>query len=195
MRTRRAYLGALAAGLAGCTGERVAMEPDPGTETTAPGPTATQTSSAYDLQPVPEPSAAALDRWCGGAAGVADSAITVLGDVVQPARESVARVGFTGSGELHDGPEVVVAGVVGSPYIGEHAHVAAVAFADGRLSLTVRYGYPEDFGSATDSDTPTMVGTTVGTEYVVRVAMAEGFPESVVVTQPYAEPKTVDGPC
>lgn len=179
--TRRAVLGLFGVGLAGCAGDRSPTD-------TSPTPTS-GSPSEYDIPPVPEPSDAALDRWCQPASGVAESRISVLGEALG-ADESVVNVGFTGDGDLRrDAPEVVLSGVVDDSYVGENAYLSGVAFADGTLTVRVEYGYP------TETGTPTEVGMAMGVRYTARVAMESGFPETVQVRHHGDVVTDVGGPC
>lgn len=186
--TRRAVLGLLGVALAGCASE----SPGPGTSPSTSPSDSTATASEYDIPPVPDPSDAALDRWCDPASGVAESQLSVLGEALG-ADESVVNVGFTGAGELRtDAPEVVLSGVIDESYVGENAYLSEVAFADGELAIAVEYGYPPETG---ETSTPTHVGMEMGVRYTARVSMEGGFPESVRVRHHGDVVAEVDGPC
>jgi hypothetical protein len=185
---RRAVLGLLGVALAGCASESPVTGPS-----SSPSPAdSTPTPSEYDIPTVPDPSDAALDRWCDPASGVAERRLSVLGDALG-ADESVVTVGFTGNGELRsDAPEVVLSGVIDESYVGEHAYLSAVTFADGEVTIAVDYGYPPETG---ETSTPTQLGMEMGVRYTARLSMEGGFPERVVVRHHGDRVAEVDGPC
>lgn len=187
---RRAVLGLLGVALADCASE----SPAPGNSpATSPSPSdSTATATEYEIPPVPDPSDAALDRWCDPASGVAESRLSVLGEALG-ADESVVTVGFTGDGELRsNAPEVVLSGVIDESYVGENAYLSAVDFADAELTIAVEYGYPPETG---ETSTPTQVGMEMGVRYTARVSMEDGFPESVRVRHHGDVVAEVEGPC
>ncbi|MEF8801890.1 MAG: hypothetical protein V5A38_09465 [Halolamina sp.] len=187
---RRAVLGLLGVALAGCASESPITGNSPAS---SPSPSdSTATASEYDIPPVPDPSDAALDRWCDPASGVAESQLSVLGEALG-ADESVVKVGFTGDGELRtDAPEVVLSGVIDDSYVGENAYLSGVAFADAELTIAVEYGYPPETG---ETSTTTQVGMEMGVRYTARVSMDGGFPETVLVRHHGDVVAEVDGPC
>jgi hypothetical protein len=192
--SRRAVLALLTVGVAGCAGDRLATDTDSLSAAPPSGTEPDGTATEYEIPPVPEPSEAALDRWCEPASGVADSRLSVLGEALD-ADESVVIVGFTGDGELrNDGPEVVLSGVVDESHVGENAYLSEVAFADGTLTVSVDYGYPPETAE-TATPSPTQVGMAMGVRYSARVAMEAGFPETVRVRHHGDVVADVDGPC
>lgn len=194
MPSRRAVLALLIVGVAGCAGDQPATDTDSPSATPPPSTESDGTATEYELPPVPEPSDAALDRWCEPASGVADSRISVLGEALG-ADESVVTIGFTGDGELrNDGPEVVLSGIVDESYVGENAYLSDVAFADGILTVSVDYGYPPETAE-TATPSPTHVGMAMGVRYSARVAMETGFPETVRVRHHGNVVADVSGPC
>lgn len=198
--TRRAFVGLLSVALSGCAGDRTDESdegPPTSTESASPDPTrpaqttgedATPTRT-FELPPAPEPTRAALDRWCTPATGITETSLSVLGEALGADR-NVSTVGFTGDGELRtDAPEVVAVGVIDGAAVGAHAYLADVEFTESTLTLTVEEGYRTETGTRTE------YGMSMGVRYVARASTSGGFPEEVRVRHHDSIVSRVAGPC